>query len=239
VAPDAFHPHFLASSNVLDTPRAALLYLYGQDPEWRNEADCGVATFKDPRDGTLLPLNCNGPRHVYFRDLDGSLTGRVQTLLGQYDSLAGRRAGYDQGSTVIPGPCAFEPALSAYSCLPNASSSSALGAAFGPQPLPPAGVYGDPQLFVLESRDADSETRNFAPVLLELGGQVDLLVPAQDFGWCFGYTCQKRLSTFWATAATGHVHRVSKPAGQLRSAAVQLLQRLRCLAPACHASMQC
>jgi hypothetical protein len=206
-APDAFHPHFLSRSNLVDTPRSALFKLHGQDPEWRNEADCGVAAFRDPGGGALLPLSCNGPRHVYFRDLDGSLTGRAQTVLGQYDGPGGRRAGYDQGSTVIPGPCALDPAYSAYSCLPNATSS-ALGTAFRPQPQPPAGVYGDPQLFVLESRDADSETRNFGPVLLELGGQVDLLVPAMDQGWCFGYTCQRRLSTFWATAATGHAHRV-------------------------------
>jgi hypothetical protein len=25
-----------------------------------------------------------------------------------------------------------------------------------------------------------------------------------DTGWCFAYTCQKRLSTFWGTVPTGH-----------------------------------
>jgi hypothetical protein len=205
VAPDAFHPHFLARSTLVDTPQAALFKLYGQDPDWRNEADCGVATWKDPADGAVIPLNCNGPRHVYFRDTDGSLTGAVSTILGQYDSA--RRLGYDQGSTIIPGPCGYAPGYSAYSCTPGATTT-ALGAAFRPQPVPAAGVYGDPQLFVLESRDSDSETRNFGPVMLELGGQTDLLVPAMDQGWCFGYTCQKRLSTFWATAAMGHAHKV-------------------------------
>lgn len=53
-------------------------------------------------------------------------------------------------------------------------------------------------------RDADSEDRNFSPVFLEGGGVVDLAVSAMDQGWCMqAYTCQKRLSTFWMTAAMG------------------------------------
>ena len=34
-------------------------------------------------------------------------------------------------------------------------------------------------------------------------GFVDLLNGPQDHGWCFGYTCQKRLSTFPAVVAMG------------------------------------
>jgi hypothetical protein len=43
-----------------------LFKLSEPDPDWRNEADCGEATFKRP-DGSLVPLNCAGPRHTYFR----------------------------------------------------------------------------------------------------------------------------------------------------------------------------
>jgi len=55
------------------------------------------------------------------------------------------------------------------------------------------------QLFVLESRDSDTESRNFGPVHFGLanGTSVDLVVAAMDQGWCFAYTCQERLSTFW------------------------------------------
>eukprot|EP00983_Pelagomonas_calceolata_P109948 1159614-Pelagomonas_calceolata.AAC.7 len=55
------------------------------------------------------------------------------------------------------------------------------------------------QLFVLESRDADTESRNFGPVHFGLanGSSVDLVVVARDQGWCFAYTCQERLSSFW------------------------------------------
>ncbi len=54
-----------------------------------------------------------------------------------------------------------------------------------------------PQHFVLESRDPDSEDRNFSPVFFNVSGSIEVAVPAMDHGWCFAYTCQKRLSTFW------------------------------------------
>jgi hypothetical protein len=50
-------------------------------------------------------------------------------------------------------------------------------------------------------------------------GVVDLLVPCMDHGWCSGYTCQKRLSTFWTTSAMGHTHGINftgTPARHLR-----------------------
>jgi hypothetical protein len=40
-------------------------------------------------------------------------------------------------------------------------------------------------------------------------GIVDLLEPCMDNGWCFGYTCQKRLSSFWATVSTGATYAVN------------------------------
>ena len=57
-------------------------------------------------------------------------------------------------------------------------------------------------------RDDDSEDRNFSPVFLSTGGGVvDLVVTAMDQGWCFAYTCQKRLSTFWMVAPMQQVGR--------------------------------
>ena len=40
-------------------------------------------------------------------------------------------------------------------------------------------------------------------------GVTDLLTPCMDHGWCFGYTCQKRLSTFWAVASMGSTYAVN------------------------------
>ncbi|XP_076438726.1 fibrocystin-L-like isoform X2 [Babylonia areolata] len=51
-------------------------------------------------------------------------------------------------------------------------------------------------LLTIESMDEDTETRRLSPVAVYSGGYVDLLNGPQDHGWCSGYTCRKRLSTF-------------------------------------------
>ena len=50
----------------INVPDAGLFKLYNSDPEWRNEADCGEATYKRS-DGSIIDLNCAGPKHTYFR----------------------------------------------------------------------------------------------------------------------------------------------------------------------------
>ena len=50
----------------LAVPDEGMFYMYGPDPAWRNEADCGMAEYQRP-DGSILPLNCAGPKHAYFR----------------------------------------------------------------------------------------------------------------------------------------------------------------------------
>lgn len=81
--------------------------------------------------------------------------------------------------------------------------------ALKPTPIPATGIYGDPQHFVLETRDSDSEDRNFSPVMFNVSGVVDLAVNAMDHGCCFAYFCQKRLSTFWTYLPSGQVASVS------------------------------
>lgn len=41
------------------------------------------------------------------------------------------------------------------------------------------------------------------PVALAHDGYVDLLNGGMDHGWCFGYTCLERLSTFHTTVREG------------------------------------
>lgn len=52
------------------------------------------------------------------------------------------------------------------------------------------------KMFVVESLDPDTETRRISPVALGSDGYIDLINGPQDHGWCHGYTCQERLSTF-------------------------------------------
>lgn len=51
--------------------------------------------------------------------------------------------------------------------------------------------------------DPDTETRRLSPVAVLGDGYIDLINGPQDHGWCSGYTCRKRLSTFMALVATG------------------------------------
>ena len=55
----------------------------------------------------------------------------------------------------------------------------------------------------IESMDQDTETRRLSPVAVFSGGYIDLLNGPQDHGWCSGYTCRKRLSTFPAIVPLG------------------------------------
>jgi hypothetical protein len=57
-----------------------LFKLEEPDPSWRGESDCGEATFRRP-DGSIIPLNCAGPRHTYFRCGQG-VYQQVAAVLG-------------------------------------------------------------------------------------------------------------------------------------------------------------
>ena len=57
---------------------------------------------------------------------------------------------------------------------------------------------------VIESMDPDHEIRRVSPVALSSSdGYTDLLNGQMDHGWCFSYTCLKRLMTFAAPVAMG------------------------------------
>jgi hypothetical protein len=86
----------------------------------------------------------------------------------------------DQGTPVIPGPCTFDTKLKAYSCVAKSTSYGLADANRKPNPLPPKGIFGNPQHFVMESRDADSETRNFGPVMFNVAGSIDYVSPTMD-----------------------------------------------------------
>ncbi len=134
-----------------------------------------------------------GPAHATFRDLDGSLlsgfgggagaTVTPSTITGIFNAAAGGRAfPYDQGTPVLPGPCTYSGVYGSYSCVANSTAFSTppLDLLQKPSPQPPKGIFGDPQLFVMESRDPDSEDRNFGPVLFNVSGSIDLVSAAMD-----------------------------------------------------------
>ncbi|GFR40478.1 hypothetical protein Agub_g1045 [Astrephomene gubernaculifera] len=203
---DVFYPHLFSNMNIVNVSTGAsqgLVFHNPADPNWRNERDCYDIDYTRP-DGSVIPLNCAGPKHVYWRDLDGSLFGNLaatSTIAGAFHS-GPRTFPMDQGTPVLPGPCTYSSVLKAYSCI-KGSTSFLLDERLKPNPIPATGIFGDPQHFVLESRDKDAETRNFSPVFFNVSGSIDLGVPTRDYGCCFSYGCQKRLSTFWTYLPSG------------------------------------
>jgi hypothetical protein len=73
----------------------------------------------------------------------------------------------------------------------------------------PFSHHFSPVQFVIESRDSDTETRRVAPVLLSNSGVTDVMTGCADHGWCFGYTCQKRLSTFWTSVGANRAYELN------------------------------
>ncbi|XP_052830942.1 fibrocystin-L [Octopus bimaculoides] len=53
-------------------------------------------------------------------------------------------------------------------------------------------------MMIIESLDEDTETRRLSPVAIVGNKYIDLINGPQDHGWCSGYTCRKRISTFMA-----------------------------------------
>ena len=78
----------------------------------------------------------------------------------------------------------------------------------------------DHRMLVIESMDKDTEIRRLSPIgVLSENGYIDLINGPQDHGWCFGYTCQERLSTFHALVALGQtaeIHMTSTPPLHIR-----------------------
>ena len=63
----------------------------------------------------------------------------------------------------------------------------------------------DYRMLIIESMDSDTETRRLSPVaVMSDNGYIDLINGPQDHGWCNGYTCQKRISTFMSIIESKH-----------------------------------
>jgi hypothetical protein len=78
----------------------------------------------------------------------------------------------------------------------------------------------DYKILIIESMDNDTEMRRLSPVaILSDNKYMDLINGPQDHGWCFGYTCQRRISTFFAVLVSNRnydIYFTSTPPNQLR-----------------------
>ena len=168
-------------------------------------------------------MDCDGHKKNLLTDLDGSLLGSPGNVISQSEYEWGSQQ-RGLGDFRIP-----KEALAA----PNGSM------------LNPSMIYTYPgivrdqnlcsyksdwqayechglvyKMLIIESMDNDTEMRRLSPVaILSDNKYLDLINGPQDHGWCNGYTCQRRVSTFLALVAANKsydVYLTSTPPKQLR-----------------------
>ncbi|KAK3740701.1 hypothetical protein QZH41_019065 [Actinostola sp. cb2023] len=195
---DIMHPVTVSEMSKVSVDSASLFHFVNPGTGWINPSDC-------------VDMDCDGRRQIVVTDLDGSLTGSgVRTTLIP-------RAEYEWGGDPVYG-------LGDYR-IPNVALTAVDGSRLDVNKvLPNKGIVRGTDkkstctwqkdlngysctgiehlMLIVESLDADTETRRLSPVALCADGYVNLLNGPMDHGWCLGYTCQERLSTFYGVVAS-------------------------------------
>ena len=196
---DCQHPVFTYNVKLINVDTESLCYVHEPNSVSINPADC-------------VDLDCDGQKHILIKDADGSLLnqGAGGTIISRAEFEWGRDRGLGDDrippilltnpadGTLIPvddifplkgivrgvnssnESCNWMPSWNAYSC---------------------SGLNN--LMFVFESLDDDSEVRRLSPFALAADGYIDILNGPKDHGWCGGYTCQERISTFYGIITPG------------------------------------
>ncbi|KAK2830693.1 hypothetical protein Q5P01_018624 [Channa striata] len=190
---DLQHPVHVSGIQLIDSTENAKVFVHRPNLGKVNPSDC-------------VDMDCDAKKKTLLKDSDGSFLGAVGAVvpqsefewggdprrgLGDYripkvmlTSLNGSRIPVNQiapNKGVIRKDCVYMSSWQSYKC-------------FGLN-------Y---RMLVIESLDADTETRRLSPVAVLGDGFVDLINGPQDHGWCSGYTCRRRVSLFHSIVATGH-----------------------------------
>ncbi|XP_065144791.1 fibrocystin-L-like [Paramisgurnus dabryanus] len=188
---DLQHPISVERISKIDSTEESLAFIHNPDLSKVNPSDC-------------VDMDCDAKKKTLLKDLDGSFLGAVGAVvpyseyewngdprhgLGDYripkvmlTALNGSRIPVNQiapNKGVIRDSCTYMNTWQSYKC-------------FGLN-------Y---QMLVIESMDADTETRRLSPVAILGDKYVDLLNGPQDHSWCTGYACKKRVSMFHSIVAT-------------------------------------
>ena len=196
---DCQHPVLTYNAKLINVDTESLCYVHKPDIASINPADC-------------VDLDCDGQKHILIKDVDGSLLNKSAggTIISraEFEWGGNRGLGDDRIPTILltdPVDGTFIPVDDIFplkgivrgvngsndSCdwvsSWNAYSCSGL----------------NHLMFVFESLDDDSEVRRLSPFALAADGFIDILNGPKDHGWCGGYTCQERISTFYGIIAPG------------------------------------
>ncbi|KAJ8026136.1 Fibrocystin-L [Holothuria leucospilota] len=198
---DASHPVHVQNLSFVDVPEENFVWIHRPNIEY------AFITFILVNPSDCVDMDCDGMKKAIIRDLDGSMLGDVGTVIPQseFEWNGDHRRGL--GDHRIPETMLTKPDGSRISVPPN------------------KGIYRgnndckrvddwqaykcrnlDHMMMVVESMDADTEIRRVSPVSLSSNGYVDLINGPRDYGCCYGYTCQERISTFYTIVATGRYY---------------------------------
>ncbi|XP_002740339.1 fibrocystin-L-like [Saccoglossus kowalevskii] len=193
---DAMHPIFMTGANFVDVLPTSKVFIHWPSLAFVNPADC-------------VDMDCDGKKKAIIKDLDGGLLGTPGTVIpkSEYEWDGDRRHGvgdYRIPVTLLANPdgsrknindvapkkgiirndeCVFHDDWHAYECHDL-----------------------NYIMMVIESMDEDTETRRVSPIGLVADGYMDLINGPMDNGWCLGYTCQERISTFYTIVSSGKIY---------------------------------
>ncbi|XP_075126263.1 fibrocystin-L-like [Leptodactylus fuscus] len=189
---DLQHPVEVSRITILDSSEDQKVFIHRPDVTKANPSDC-------------VDMTCDAKRKTLLKDLDGSFLGNIGAVIPQSEYQWNGDTRYGLGDYRIPkvmltalngsripvsqvapnkgiirdNTCVYMPAWESYKC-------------FGLN-------Y---EMLVIESLDADSETRRLSPVAVLEDGYVDLINGPPYRSFCSGYTCQRRVSLFHSIVAT-------------------------------------
>ena len=203
-------PVNIQKTYMYDVSNDSKVFLHRPDVKYINPSDC-------------VDMECDGLKKLLLTDLDGTFLGSPGNVISQSEyswgiqshgvgdwripalALAGPQGQQLNISSVYTYPgivrdqqlCTYRSAWQGYEC------------------------HGlDYRMLIIESMDNDTETRRLSPVaIVSDNGYLDLINGPQDHGWCFGFTCQKRISTFLALVHSNisyDIYLTSTPPNQLR-----------------------
>ena len=217
---DANHPTHLEMITFENCDNNSKLFVHEPALNRVNPSDC-------------VDMDCDGMKSVLFRDIDGSFTetGEFSTMvsMAEFEWDGDRRRG-----------------LGDYR-IPKTMISDANGMPIDVDTLYPAKgiVRGqsydmsecdfnvhwnmyvcqnlDHLLLVMESLDEDTEVRRLSPIGIGTNGFINLLNGPMDNGWCGGYTCQERISTFYGIVAADFTYVIGLTSTNPQQFALHLL----------------
>ncbi|XP_070541075.1 fibrocystin-L-like [Ptychodera flava] len=190
---DAHHPIVAEGINFVDVDDGCEVFIHRPNLGFVNPADC-------------VDMDCDAKKKSMIIDKDGGILGSEGTIIpmSEYEWDGDPRRGL--GDYRIPKMMLTNPDGSRIPVEDKAPNKGIIrnNQCTWNDDWQAYKCHGlDHMMMIIESMDADTETRRLSPIALLADEYVDLINGPMDHGWCHGYTCQERISTFYTLVATG------------------------------------